>query len=160
MREDPKPQQVYKHFKGDLYRIITIACHSETGERMVVYTRDDIEDIAYARPLSMFMSEVDKVKYPYVKQRYRFTLVQDGDEETGEASINPILESFLDADSFEEKLAIFSQMRFKVDDTMLSTIAMSLDIELSKEDIDDKYKEIMWCLKTMEKYECNRLRRQ
>lgn len=159
MREDPKPQQVYRHFKGDLYRIITIACHSETGERMVVYTRNDIEDIAYARPLGMFMSEVDKVKYPYVKERYRFTLVSDEEEEAGEPGIDPMLERFLDADSYEEKLAIFSDMRFKVDEKMLSTIAMSLDVELSKEDVDDQYKEIMWCLKTMEKFECNRLRR-
>ena len=159
MREDPKPQQVYRHFKGDLYRIITIACHSETGERLVVYTRNDIEDIAYARPLSMFMSEVDKAKYPYVKERYRFTLVSDEAAGEDNPGIDPMLESFLDADSYEEKLAIFSDMKLKVDEQMLSTIAMSLDIELSKEDIEDQYKEIMWCLKTMERFECNRLRR-
>lgn len=159
MRDDPKPNQVYRHFKGDMYRIITIASHTETGERMVVYTRDDIEDIAYARPLSMFMSEVDKVKYPYVKERYRFTLVGDSSDEDNEPGIDPLLEKFLDADSYEEKLAIFSTMKFKVDEQMLSTIAMSLDVELSKEDIEDQYKEIMWCLKTMEKFECNRLRR-
>lgn len=159
MREDPKPQQVYRHFKGDMYRIITVASHTETGERMVVYTRNDIDDIAYVRPLSMFMSEVDKNKYPYAKERYRFTLIGENSEDEMGAQIDPILEKFLDADSYEEKLAIFSEMKFKVDETMLRTIAMSLDIELSKEEIEDQYKEIMWCLKTMEKFECNRLRR-
>ncbi|MBQ6575040.1 MAG: DUF1653 domain-containing protein, partial [Lachnospiraceae bacterium] len=58
MRELPRPGQVYRHFKGNIYRIITLADHSETGETLVIYKRDDDEQKAYARPLDMFMSAV------------------------------------------------------------------------------------------------------
>lgn len=71
-----KEGQVYKHFKGTMHRIICIAKHSETKEDMVVYTHDDDNEV-WARPLDMFLSEVDYEKYPEIKQRYRFELQED-----------------------------------------------------------------------------------
>lgn len=71
-----KEGQVYKHFKGTMHRIICIAKHSETKEDMVVYTHDDDNEV-WARPLDMFLSEVDHEKYPEVKQKYRFELQED-----------------------------------------------------------------------------------
>lgn len=72
MERTVKINAVYRHFKGTLYRVIAVARHTESDEKLVVYTASDGNGIVYARPVEMFLSEVDKEKYPEVTARYRF----------------------------------------------------------------------------------------
>lgn len=67
---------VYRHFKGDSYIVEDVAIDSETGEKLVLYRALYGDGILYARPARMFLSLVDTVKYPDVKQKYRFELVK------------------------------------------------------------------------------------
>lgn len=69
-----KKHGVYKHFKGDYYIVEDIAIHSETEEKYVVYRALYGTNELYIRPMEMFLSKVDKQKYPKVKQEYRFEL--------------------------------------------------------------------------------------
>ena len=69
-----KVKGIYRHFKGDLYLVEDIAIHSETKEKMVIYRALYEDSELYARPYDMFISKVDKNKYPNVIQEYRFEL--------------------------------------------------------------------------------------
>ena len=66
--------RIYRHFKGDYYIVVDFAEHSETGEKLVIYRTLYGDGKLYARPYDMFMSKVDRDKYPDVEQDYRFQL--------------------------------------------------------------------------------------
>ncbi|MCR4698183.1 MAG: DUF1653 domain-containing protein [Bacilli bacterium] len=81
MNRTLKPGDIVRHFKREtvdpnttqyLYEIKGVAIHSETREEMMVYQGLYDDFLLYVRPLKMFLSQVDKEKYPAIKQKYRF----------------------------------------------------------------------------------------
>ena len=58
---------LYKHFKGNIYRVIGIATHTETEENIVIY--HNVRDVStlWARPIEMFCETVDgKPRFEYM----------------------------------------------------------------------------------------------
>lgn len=181
MREIPRPGQIYRHFKGNLYQITAIARHSETLEALVIYQALYGDFEYFARPLHMFMDELDKEKYHGVTQRDRFELVRTvmdeielepletyHEEEIVEEKVTeavqeqPVLdadiEQFLDAKNFEQKLRIFTGMKHRLTDDMVNLLAAALDTEVTDGSLEERVESLNQYLLTQVKYECNRLR--
>jgi len=176
MRQNPKPFELYRHFKGDTYQVLTLAKHSETGETLVIYQGLYGECPVYARPLEMFMEKTDKVKYPNVTQEYRFEQVKavaksgnsdceksvpefsKEDITEAEQQLDPMVLAFLDADTYERKLEILAGLQPRITDEMITTMAVACDVEVPDGTVDERYRGLQNCLITLEKYECNRLR--
>ena len=67
--------QIYRHFKGKTVKVLHISQDTESlGQFYVVYECED--GAVWSRPYGMFVSEVDHEKYPDVKQKYRFELME------------------------------------------------------------------------------------
>ena len=60
--EEIKPG-LWRHFKGNLYRVYGIALHSETGEEMVVYQALYGQRGMWVRPAAMWLEQVEREEY-------------------------------------------------------------------------------------------------
>ena len=191
-REKPKAGEFYYHFKKKLYQIVGVAYHSETKEELVVYQALYGDYSMYVRPLEMFMSEVDREKYPLVTQTYRFekieqnqikqllenktieenelekgqgstieksnVLVEKSDENSLGRRGSDILLKILESNSYREKLELIEKYQEQLTESMLDSIAISMDIYLEDSCIEEKYYNIKRCIEAHLKYEGNRMR--
>ena len=143
----PKKGEIYKHFKGNLYEVIAIAKHTETMEDMVVYREVDGEK-TYARPLEMFVSKVDKEKYPDVLQVYRFEL----QDQKSKLSVM----DFLDLSTATDKIQYLESMKDSMTEEFIGIAAQSLDFVENDGTLDERYRALLQYLRTVEKYEKRR----
>ena len=171
---DIRSGDLFLHFKNKLYQIITVAVHSETEEALVVYQALYGDYKVYARPLEMFLSEVDHKKYPDVRQKYRFEKVkrdrlpireeketqqpQPEDETVGPEDANYWLIRFLDTDSYEEKSAMLKDMENEITDRMINNLAAALDVVIPEGTLSERFRQLRICVDTKKRYETGRLR--
>ena len=72
---DFQPGDTIQYFKGGFYKIIAIGTNVETEEKMIVYQSLKDKKI-WIRPYNMFISKVNRKKYPNAYQPYRFIKVK------------------------------------------------------------------------------------
>lgn len=176
MRENPKPFEVYRHFKGNKYQILTLATDSEDGRACVVYQAmyDDFK--VYVRDLEMFMSETDVEKYPECSQKYRFEKVtaesvQEKKEPAianpvskenvraeveAETKLDPAVLEYLEADTVDARLNILASMHHRITDEMINTLAVVSDVEINEGPVEQRYQELKNCLLMKQKFEKKR----
>ena len=183
----PKTGEFYRHFKNKLYQIVAVAEHSEDGQKLVVYQALYGDFKVYARPLEMFVSEVDHEKYPEVAQKYRFERVdlpeaksetvpvvqpveksavsepmedvENSDAVTnGMESPEPGLLEFLDERDWDMKYNILVSLRDKMTDKLVDDLAVALDVVIPEGPLDKRYEQLKICLRTRQKYENQHLR--
>lgn len=143
----PKKGEIYRHFKGNLYEVIALAMHTETEETMVVYQEVDGEK-TYVRPLDMFVSLVDKEKYPDASQTYRFELWD------GKTTLSII--DFLELSSSTEKIKYLEGCKEDITEDFISLVAQSMDFVENEGTIEERYRALLQYLKTVERYEGRR----
>lgn len=78
MKPEIRPGQIWRHFKGNVYAVLHLAKHSETGEELVVYTKirgtgSAGDGAVWARPVSMWKEIVERNG----KSQPRFELIYD-----------------------------------------------------------------------------------
>ena len=76
MERTLQPGGVYRHYKGNLYKALYVATHTETEEPLAVYQALYGKYGIWARPLAMFL---DDVTLPDGSVVQRFTLVEESD---------------------------------------------------------------------------------
>ena len=74
MRSEFIPGAIYRHYKGNLYKALYIAKHTETEEPLAIYQALYGEHGIWARPLAMFL---DEVTLPDGSVVPRFALVEE-----------------------------------------------------------------------------------
>lgn len=175
------PGQFYRHFKNKYYQILAVATHSETGEKMVVYQALYGDFGVYVRPYDMFLSLVDREKYPDADQKYRFEEVEISEkseeifeenrtewkkkepeklEKDREETTLPCeaFMAFLDADTYEKRMECIQEMMMTAGQREVDSLYLVLDMKPESGSIREQLQAIGRFLTLQNKYDGKRLR--
>ncbi len=64
--------KTYRHFKGQLYKVLCIATDSETNEEVVVYEALYGKHLIWTMPYEKFAEKIESEDYTDLDQEYRF----------------------------------------------------------------------------------------
>lgn len=172
--------------EGKKYRMLTLAKNRETGEDMVVYQALYEPFQTYVRPMKALQEEMDKKKIRFIEgvsqkeqSRSEEEEKENSDTQAGESiergdsaaqeesaaqdkskgseeEIHPEFRRFLDAESNNERIEILLGMRNIVDNTMINSMAVMLDVEIKDGPIEERYEELLECARLKRRYEIER----
>lgn len=118
-------------------------------------TMEDDEDTV-ARPDSLVKEKPEKSEKAEEPEKPKKP--EELEEPEEQLNIDPLVLEFLDADSYGQRLSILDSLHNRITDDMINMMAVSADLEIKEGEVEDRYMELRNCLRTFEKYECNRLR--
>lgn len=153
------------------YQVVTLAEEKATGRELVVYQTLFEPFTTYAEPLEVFLQLLEnrestkmagKCEIPVEQFFPEEKAEEDGKEPAeqstvdGEPDIHPMFRRFLDAKGHAERIEILKGMRDVVDNTMINSIAVILDMEIKEGPIGERYDELMECMHMKHRYEIER----
>lgn len=166
----------YRDQEGRLVQILSQAVMRENGRAVVLYQelfgryarKVEYRDV-FLDGMRVFDPEKESGKTdqvpetgncPETEKRQISEEVPDAGDACGSAKSSPqeLLMDFLDAQTYGEKLEILYQMKDCVTDYLIDTIALSLDMEIPQGVLEDRYQKLIRSLRTVIRYETNRLR--
>ena len=156
---------------GEKYQIVTLAKERISGEKMIVYQQLFEPFAVYVESAKDFYNRMRKsVQDKNVSQQNRETgretnceTITDREtnretmkKETEEPEIHPEFRRFLDARSNTERIEILRGMRNIVDDTMINSMAVIMDVEIKDGPIEVRFDELLECIQMKSHYEIER----
>lgn len=182
MKKTPRRGEIFYLTKDEPYQIITIGIHKETCESMVIYQALFGDYSTFVLPLSKFVREIegkelgihknikveedsynDIAKEPIKEQDEvdkDALYIEEGvvskltSETTNE--VNHILLSFLDADSYSDKLDVITAHIKEIDDRIINNMAASLDCTVEEGPMEQRLQGLIYCLKQLSRFEIRR----
>ena len=172
MEIEVKSGEVYKHFKGKRYEVVTLAKDSEDGGLMVVYKALYPPYETFVRPYLSFVEELNPMVYPAATQKHRFEkeVIEEyvKPEEpsatvpdlsaTIPIQIDPGLAKFLSGETYDAQMEALREMKDHISEEMFAIMFLSLDLPMTPGNEQEHYDALMKRLETMHEFDGKRFR--